>query len=177
MLARRRTAPVSWLFVRKNGRRERMSTGIRSGASRTSAAGAGILPLPRCGVRIAMPLVSQAPESVVGGLLLPAVRLEAGLPACEPLLVAQEEPRHQADAWIPARDRVRLREVLRLLRPRDSEVPVGRARLVAVLGDPERLVPVLARELLDQDVDVRERDGRLRLRHRGRTLVRAAVVR
>src|SRR6188472_3126567 len=161
MLASRRAAAVSWLFVRKNGRRERMSTGIRSGPSRTSAAGAGIRPLPRCGVRIATALVWQAPEGVVGGLLLPAVRLEAGLPACEPLLVTQEEPRHQPDARVPACDRVRLREVLRLLRPRDAELPVGRTRLVAVLRDPERLVPVLARELRDQHVDVRERDHAL----------------
>src|ERR1044072_9264595 len=104
MLASRRSASVSWLCVRNNGCRERMSTGIRSGASWTSAAGAGIRPLPRCGVRIATALVWQAPEGVVRGLLLPAVRHQAGLPACEPLLVAPEEPRHQADERVAGRD-------------------------------------------------------------------------
>src|SRR4051812_37839355 len=149
MLASRRPAAASWPLVRKNGRRERMSTGIRWDPVE-GATGVGIRPLPRCGVRMAIYLVWQAAERVVGGFLLAAVRLEAGLPARERAFVAQEEPRHQADSRIPARDLVRLREVLGLLLPGDPEVRVGRARLVAVLGDPERLVPILPRQLADQ---------------------------
>ena len=176
MLAIRRPAAVSWLPVRKNGRRERISTGTRS-VPVEGATGAGIRPLPRCGVRMAIYLVWQATERVVRGLLLPAVRLEARLPACEPLLVTQEEPRHQADAGVPAGDRERLGEVLRLLRPRDAEVRVGRPGLVAVLGDPELLGPVELRQQADQDVDVPELDRGSLLRRRARALGRPAVVR
>ena len=56
------------------------------------------------------------------------------------------------------RDPVRLRQVARLVRARDAEDPVGRVRLVAVLGDPDPLVAVEARHLADQEVDVAERD-------------------
>src|SRR3954469_18760314 len=177
MLASLRPAAVSWLLVRKNGLPDRMSTWTRRRRPEAGATGAGIRPRPRRGVLIATYLVWQAAERVVGGLLLAADRLEAGLPACEAPLVAQEEPRHHRDARVPTGDRVRLRQVARLLRPAHTEVPVGRPRLVAVLRNPQLLVAVLTRELPDQDADVREGDDRLCPGHRGRALVRPAVVR
>src|SRR5512133_4124259 len=131
-----------------------MSETIRGGASSAlSATGAGMRPLPRCGVPIATVLVWQAPESVVRRLLLAGRREEAGLPAAEAAFVAEQEPEHHRDPRISACDRVRLRQVLGLLRPRDPERPVRRARLVAVLGDPELLVPVELGQQLRQLAD------------------------
>src|SRR4051794_41558476 len=83
MLASLRPAAVSWLLVRKNGLPDRMSTWTRRRRPEAGATGAGIRPRPRRGVLIATYLVWQAAERVVGGLLLAADRLEAGLPACE----------------------------------------------------------------------------------------------
>ncbi len=51
-------------------------------------------------------------------------------------------------------DGERLREVLRLPREGDSEEPVRRIRLEAVLGQPDALRAVEPGELPDQDVDV-----------------------
>src|SRR5213079_2839362 len=100
MLASRRTAAASWLRVRKNGLPERMSSAIRVGCSESPAAGEGMRPLPRCGV----------------------------LTAGEPALVTEQEPEHHRDARVPAGDRIRLGQVLRLLRPTDAEVPDRRPR-------------------------------------------------
>src|SRR5215217_6117016 len=93
-------------------------------------------------------------------LRLPAVRVEAGLPEPNGLLVAEEEPEHHVDARVPARDLEGLLQVSRLLLVGDAEVLVLRRRLIAVLGDPERLPTVEPRELGDQVVDVPERHGR-----------------
>ena len=82
-------------------------------------------------------------------------------PDCQPDragLVAHQEPEEQVDPRVEARIAVRLAQVLRLLRQRDAEEPVGRVRLVAVLGDPDPLVSVEPRQLSDQDVEVAERD-------------------
>src|ERR1043166_568448 len=142
MLATRRPAPTRRLRLRKNGLPERMSATSLVGRSFDSATGVGIRPLPRRGVFTATYLVSQSPERVVGRLVLAGHGHQTGLPACEAALVAEQEPHHQADARVLASDRVRLRQVLRLLRPADAEVPIRRPRLVAVLGDPDRLLPV-----------------------------------
>src|SRR6478672_13412369 len=103
-------------------------------------------------------LVWQAPERVVGGLLLPADGEETRLPAAQPALVAEQEPEHHRDVRVLAGELVRLRQVLRLLDPGDAERPVRRARLVAVLGDPELLVAVELAEQRGQYRDVPERD-------------------
>src|SRR3954463_1528884 len=95
-------------------------------------------------------LVWQAAECVVGGLLLPTDGEETGLPTAQPALVAEQEPEHHRDPRVLARDRVGLRQVLRLLDPRDPEAAVGRAGLVAVLRDPELLVAVQLAEQLRQ---------------------------
>src|SRR6185295_14723192 len=106
MLASRRAAAASWLRVRKNGAPDRMSETIRGGASSAlSATGAGMRPLPRCGVPIATVLVWQAPEGVVRRLLLAGRREQAGLPAAEAAFVAEQEPEHHRDPRISARDR------------------------------------------------------------------------
>src|SRR5215207_3397578 len=178
MLASRRPATASWLRVRKNGSPERMSATIRAGASSPpSATGAGIRPLPRCDVSVATYLVWQAPESVVGGLLLAGCSEEAGLPATEAAFVAEQEPEHHRDPRVLAGHRVRLGEVLGLLDPGDPEGLVRRAGLVAVLGDPELLVAVELGQELGQITDVRERDRRAVLRLRRWGLRRPAVVR
>src|SRR5206468_10741138 len=118
MLASRRPAAASWLRVRKNGAPERMSETTRGGASSAlSATGVGMRPLPRCGVPIATALVWQASERVVRRLLLAGGSEEAGLPAAEAALVAEQEPEHHRDPRISACDRVRLRQVLGLLGP------------------------------------------------------------
>src|SRR5438046_6526 len=93
---------------------------------------------------------AQARERVVRRLLLSLHRLEAGLPAAERGVVLQQEPREEADARVRLRDLVRLLEVHRLLRPADAEEGVRRLRLVAVLGDPDRLVAVEARDRVDE---------------------------
>ena len=64
--------------------------------------------------------------------------------------------------WGWKRVAVRLAQVGRLLRVRDAEDPVGRIRLVAVLGDPDPLVAVQPRELADEHVEVAERHRRRR---------------
>src|SRR6185437_1772650 len=171
MLASRRAAAASWLRVRKSGAPDRMSETIRGGASSApSAPGAGMRPLPRCGVPIATVLVWQEPEGVVCGLLLAGGREQAGLPAAQAALVAEQEPEHHRDPRISACNRVRLRQVLGLLGPRDPERPVRRACLVAVLGNPELLVPVELGQQLRQLADVPERHHGLGLRLRRRSL-------
>src|SRR5438034_5989632 len=178
-LAIRRAAETSCERERKNGRPERMSATSRSGgASTPAAAGSGIRPLPRCGVLIATGLVWQSPECEVRRLLLAHGGEEAGLPAAEPALVAKQEPEHHRDPRVRARHLVGLRQVLGLLGPGDAEEPVGRTRLVAVLGDPELLVPVETGQEPGQLVDVRERDdSALRLRLGRRRLAGIAGVR
>src|SRR5262245_6026313 len=108
-------------------------------------------------------LVWQAPERVVRRLLLARGREEAGLPAAEAPLVAEQEPEHHRDPRVLARELVRLRQVRRLLDPRHAEEPVGRTRLVAVLGDPQLLAAVVVTEQLRQHADVGERDRLLAL--------------
>ena len=68
-------------------------------------------------------------------------------------------------------DPERLLQPLGLRRPGDAELRVGRVRLVAVLGDPDPLLAVEARQLLDEDGDVAERDH-----VRGRRLPRRRVL-
>src|SRR5919109_4303650 len=162
MLASRRPAATSWAWERKNGRLGRMSATSRSGGSSApAAAGSGIRPLPRCGVRIATRSVWQAPEGVVSRLLLSGRGEETGLPAAEPALVADQEPEHHRDPRVLARDLVRLRQVLRLLGPAHAEEPVGRPGLVAVLRNAELLVAVEPAQELGQVADVAEDDARL----------------
>src|SRR6187549_3325600 len=174
MLASRRAATSSCERVSRNGAPARMSLAIRVGAS-SPATGAGIRPRPRWDVGVATVLVWQAAERVVRGLLLPAGGKEAGLPAAQPALVAEQEPEHHRDPRVLAGDRVGLRQVLGLLRPADAERPVGRAGLVAVLGDPELLVAVQLPEQLGQHGNVPEGDRLLALRLHRRRLVRPAV--
>ena len=98
-------------------------------------------------------------------------------------LVAKQEPEQHVDPRTPLCDPVRLRQVLRLARGGDAEDAVGRIGLVAVLGDPDPLVPVEPRHLADQQAHVSERDrGRVVAvdpgrRRRRRRLARPAVVR
>src|SRR5207244_13287563 len=152
MLARRRPPAPSWLRVRKNGFPERMSAG--SGRPAVPAAGVGMRPLPRCGVFTATVLVWQASEGVVRRLALAAGREEAGLPAGKPRLVPEQEPEHHRDARVLPGDRIRLRQVARLLGPAHAEERVWRPRLVTVLGDPEPLRPIQLSEELRQHADV-----------------------
>src|SRR4051794_22121838 len=175
-LASRRAATSSCVRVSRNGAPARMSLTIRAGGS-SAAAGVGIRSPSRCDVRIATLLVWQAAERVVRRLLLAADGEEAGLPAAQPPLVAEQEPEHHGDPRVLARDGVGLGQVLGLLDPRDPEAAVGRAGLVAVLRDPELLVAVQLAEQLRQVAQVAEGDDRLRLRLRGRRLARPAVVR
>ena len=120
-----------------------MSATIRAGASSPLfATGAGIRPLPRCDVPVATVLVWQAPEGVVRRLLLAGRREEAGLPAAEAAFVPEQEPEHHRDPRVLAGDRVRLASGTWPACPGDAERLVRRARLVAVLGDPELLVAV-----------------------------------
>src|SRR5262245_18336436 len=176
ILASRRATTPSCARVRRNGAPARMSLVIRAGAS-SPAAGVGMRPRARCVVRVATDLVWQAAECVVRGLLLPADREQAGLPAAEALLVAKQEPEHHRDPWALAGELVRLGQVLRLPGPRHAEQVVGRTGLVAVLRDPELLVAVVLAEQLREHAQVRERHSLLALRLRERRLARAAVVR
>src|SRR6059058_4198162 len=153
MLANRRATLTSRLRFRKKGLPERMSATSGAGRSSEATTGVGIRPLPRRGVLIATDSVWQAPEGVVGRLVLAGDGHQTGLPAGQAALVAEQEPEHQADARIPAGDRVRLREVPRLLRPAHAEVRIRRPRLVAVLRDPQLLVAVEAGQQRDQHVD------------------------
>src|SRR5512133_3098865 len=96
-------------------------------------------------------------ERVERRLFLARVRHYARLPTVRDVrVVLQQEPEHHVDARIRPRDRVRLRQVTRLLRPGDAEEPVGWIRLVAVLGDPQVLRAPERRELGEQGVDVPE---------------------
>src|SRR5439155_8411964 len=149
MLANRRATLTSRLRLRKKGLPERMSGTRGAGRSPEAATGVGIRPLPRRGVLIATDSVWQAPERVVGGLVLARNGHQARLPAGEAALVTEQEPEHHADARVLAGDRVRLGQVPRLLRPADAEKRIGRPGLIAVLGDPERLVAVELRQQLD----------------------------
>src|SRR4051795_1668338 len=121
-------------------------------------------------------LWTEARERVVRRLLLPVHRLEARLPAAERGVVPEQEPREEPDARVRLRDPVRLLEVRRLLRPADAEEVVRRLRLVAVLGDPERLVAVEAPDPVQGLFDVAELD-RASAAARRRLLARYAVVR
>src|SRR5215210_2369185 len=123
------------------------------------------------------PLGTDVAEHRQGRLRLPRVRIEAGLPEADSLLVADQEPEHHVDARVLARDRECLLHVRGLLLVRDAEVLVLRRRLVAVLSDPEWLPAVQPRDLGDQVIDVPERERRVRLRAGGRRLAAAAVVR
>src|SRR5262249_32695901 len=126
MLANRLPAETSRPRLRKNGFPERMSAVRGAGRSCEPVTGVGIRPLPRRGVLTATDLAWTAPEGVVGRLVLARVRHQARLPAGESALVAEQEPEHQPDARVLARDRVGLRQVARLLRPADAEVRIGR---------------------------------------------------
>ena len=97
-------------------------------------------------------LAAELLERRERGLLRARRGEQAGLPAVvhEPPLVAEQEPEEHVDARMPLRDPERLRQVLRLLAPRDAEELVRRVRLVAVLGDPDPLVAVEARHLSDR---------------------------
>src|SRR5205085_9730106 len=103
----------------------------------------------------------------------------AGLPPRETGLVLDQEPDHHLDPRVLARDRVRLRKVLRLRLPGDTEGPIRRASLVAVLGDPDRLLAVEPGQLLREEADVSEDDRVLvpRVRLRGRLQGRTGCVR
>ena len=81
------------------------------------------------------------------------------------------------DSWIRPGDRERLPHVPRLRRPGDTEDPVRRVRLVAVLRQPDPLGAVEARQLVDEVVDVAERDAAAAGRGGCRRLGRCAVVR
>ena len=93
-----------------------------------------------------------------GGFFLPLPSAARTASPRRRRLVLEQEPEHHVDARVLARDRERLRQVERLLRPRDAEERVGRVRLVAVLGDPDPLVAVELRDQRDQVADVAERD-------------------
>src|SRR5215210_2051837 len=169
-------------------RRCRRSRGpARSGRRHVPSAAFYVVPLglppgaPRPATALATAGANRAPlteaaEDVVRRLLATARRHEARLPAREVALVAQQKPDEHLDARVLARDRERLRQVLRLPLQRDAEDAIRRVRLVAVLGDPDRLAPVEARHLADQDVDVAERDRRPRRRPRAWRLGRPSVV-
>src|SRR5215212_772339 len=126
---------------------------------------------------VRFPLEGKSLERPERRLPLAAQCQEPRLPAAEGTLVAEQEPEHHVDPRVLARDAVGLAQVGGLLRVRDAEEAVGRSGLVAVLGDPEALLAVEPRQLLDQVVDVAEADGRLRPRPRARRLARLAVVR
>src|SRR5438477_11900999 len=130
MLANRRATLTSRLRFRKKGLPERMSATSGAGRSSEATTGAGIRPLPRRGVLIATDSVWQAPEGVVGRLVLAGDGHETRLPAGETALVAQQEPEHHADVRVLAGDRVRLRQVTRLVRPDDAVMRVRQLCLV-----------------------------------------------
>ncbi len=94
------------------------------------------------------------------------------------MLVPDQEPDDHVDSPCPPGNREGLVNVLRLRRVADAELPVGRARLVAVLGDPEPLLPAPeAVDLLDQHADVPERDRLLGGRDGAGPLEPARVIR
>src|SRR2546423_10406640 len=142
------------------------ATGSCAETARTGRRGSG-----RCAGEFGTAwLVLQPAEGGVGRLPSAGGGEEPGLPATERALVPDQEPDEHPDPPVFTRDRVRLREVLRLRLPGDAEELVGRTRLVAVFGDPDRLATVEPRDLLGQVADVAEDHRRplqlLRLRRR-----------
>ena len=100
--------------------------------------------------------------------LRPVVREdEPGLEAAEHELVAVEVLDQHRDPRQPPRAHRRQAEQRRLPLRRDTEERVGRIRLVAVLGQPDRLRPEVAP---DEDEELRDR------RHRDRGAVLAAAA-
>jgi hypothetical protein len=69
------------------------------------------------------------------------------LPAVEIGAVFEQEPGEEVDAGVCFGDVVCLSKVGGLFVPADAEEGVGRFGLIAVLGDPERLAAVEARDL------------------------------
>ena len=84
------------------------------------------------------------------GFLRPSTVIRPDCQPCGIRAVVEQEPREEIDTRVRERDLVRLAQVLRLLRPADAEEVVGRAGLVAVLGDPQRLASVEAGHLLER---------------------------
>src|SRR5207237_9057260 len=97
MLANRRATLTSRLRFRKKGLPERMSATSGAGRSSEATTGVGIRPLPRRGVLIATDSVWQAPERVVGRLVLAGNGHQARLPAGEAALVSGQGPGDPAD--------------------------------------------------------------------------------
>src|SRR3954470_15340638 len=96
MLASRRAATSSCARLSRNGATARISLTIRTGAS-SPATGVAIRPRPGCDVGVATGLVWQAGESGVGRLLLAGGGEEAGRPAAQATLIAEQEPEHHRD--------------------------------------------------------------------------------
>src|SRR5207253_7586068 len=135
-------------------------SGRRSAAAAGQAARAPAL-AAQAGARAEPPLVLQRPEGRVRGLALTLGGEEARLPPREARLVLDQEPDHHLDTRVRAGDRVRLREVLRLRPPRDAEDAIRRASLVAVFGDPDRLLPVEPGQFSDEITEVRSEERRV----------------
>src|SRR5919109_599980 len=182
MLAPRRMAP-------RRGRRRLVDLMSLAGVAAPSmprsagvfggrAGGACSVATDRLMIRPAGVLLGHSPKCGEAGLAPAGDPEETGLPPVpDPRLVPEQEPDHHVDARVAPGNREGQSQVARLLRERDAEEPVRRLRLVAVLRDPEPLVPVQASELPDQLVDVPERDrAGARWRLVGR-LVRMPVVR
>src|SRR5215211_1544955 len=128
----------------------RMSSGVKLRIVRRPPRSPPPRGLP--GADSAAPGLAETAEDVVRRLLAAGRRDETRLPTGKPALVAEQEPDEHLDAPVLPRDREGLREVLRLLLRRDAEEAVGRIRLVAVFGDPDRLAAEAPRHLADQDV-------------------------
>src|SRR5829696_2426340 len=179
-LATRRRNERKMLGERTHGRPERMSPVGAGGGGLSEEAGptAGFVATRELYPgAVRFPLARKPLEGLERRLPLTAKCQEPRLPAAEGTLVTQEEPQHHVDARVLAGDPVGLAEIRGLLRVRDAEKTVGWPRLVAVLRDPDALLAVEPRQLLDQIVDVPQPDGGFRLRPRPRRLARLAVVR
>src|SRR5439155_15185216 len=122
-------------------------------------------------------LRAQAGEGVERRRLATVRRDQPRLPAVERAAVLQQEPGEEIDARIRPRDLVRLPEIGGLLRPADADEGVGWIGLVAVLGDPDRLLAVEGCDRRDELVDVAELDRPAADVPRRRRVGRAAVVR
>src|SRR4029453_4889891 len=96
------------------------------------------------GVTTGTELSTQRLEGAEARLPLALDADDAGLPAGQPSLVANQEPDEHVDPVRTPRDRDGLVDVARLVCVPDAEEAVRRARLVAVLGDPEALAAVEA---------------------------------
>src|SRR5919201_3040597 len=157
-------------FVRSHSR---PSSGTRSGYSISACFRASTTEQY---ARAALP--RGALERAVRRLLLALRRQEARLPPSRARVVAHQEPDEDVDASVRTRDSNRLPHVRGLARERDAEEPVGRVRLEAVLGDPDRLValPQLV-DLADEVVDVAELHVVATARARPRRLRLVRVVR